>query len=201
MAKIVCAPGCTCGRHKRRQCEDGCTCTRHPAGRPYSRAQDYFGNHRLVRLTRGKATEHRCATCCQPAAHWATIHGEDGTDIYRHYMPMCISCHHAYDESHKRAGFHGKRHSAESKAKIAKASKGRAVSPEQRAKISNALTGIKRTEEQRENNRQAQLGKSLSAEHRAKIGNASRGRKLSAETKEKMSEAAKRRWARQKGEA
>lgn len=207
MAKIVCAPGCTCGRHSRRKCADGCTCPRHPVGRPFHRADDYFGNHRLVRAARGRAVEHQCVTCCAPAAHWASVHGEDGTDVYRHYMPMCISCHHAYDESHERAGFHGRKHSEETKAKISAASKGRAVSLEQREKISNALIGIKRTEEQNENNRQARLGKKLTLEHRAKIGEASRGRPspnkgktLSVETRAKMSEAAKARWARLRDE-
>lgn len=82
MAK--CAPGCTCGRHR---------------GRTFTGTYDYFYLHELVRKTRGRACEHLCIACGEQAAHWASVHGKDGTDIWEDYTPMCISCHHAYDET------------------------------------------------------------------------------------------------------
>lgn len=146
---MKCPQGCTCGRHRRRVCVDGCTCSRHPEGRPYRRADDYFNNHRTVRKQRGSASDHECASCGAQAKHWALVHGEDGTDPERHYTPMCIPCHHAYDKTHERAGMHGKKHTEEAKQRMSAARKGRVVSPEHRKKISDALKGRVFTDEWR----------------------------------------------------
>lgn len=58
-------------------------------------------------------------------------------------MPMCVSCHHAYDETHARAGMHGKKHSDEAKRKMSKARKGKSwlhtASPEKRAAFGDAV--------------------------------------------------------------
>jgi hypothetical protein len=50
---------------------------------------------------------------------------------------MCISCHHAYDKTHERAGMHGKTHSEETKLRMSQTRKGKSwlhdVTPERRA--------------------------------------------------------------------
>lgn len=58
---------------------------------------DYQRRHRAVRLARGKAAEQICVECGKNAAHWATIHGTDGSSP-QHYQPMCAGCHFEYDD-------------------------------------------------------------------------------------------------------
>jgi len=57
----------------------------------------YFGLHKRVSRARGPASAHQCVRCPAQAAHWATVHGETGTDIWADYVPMCVSCHRKYD--------------------------------------------------------------------------------------------------------
>ena len=57
----------------------------------------YAALHYRVRNARGKATGHQCVRCPRPARDWAQVHTEDGTDIWADYVPMCRSCHMAYD--------------------------------------------------------------------------------------------------------
>jgi hypothetical protein len=106
MAKIVCKLGCTCGRHNK----------------SISHTTDYFNMHRKIKYYRGRAAQYICIKCQKQAKHWAKVHGVSGFDPWD-YVPMCISCHHAYDKIHERAGFHGHAHSEESKAKISEASR------------------------------------------------------------------------------
>jgi hypothetical protein len=87
------------------------------------------------------------------------VHGEDGTDPWKHYTPMCIPCHHAYDKTHERAGFYGRKHSEEAKQRMSAAHKGRPVPPEQRVKISAALKGRVFTDEWRAKISEAKRGK------------------------------------------
>lgn len=129
MAK--CQPGCTCKRHTNSgKCKPGCTCAKH-RGREYDpEVTNYSGLHALVRKTRGRAPEHECAlkiskNCDEQAEHWATIHDHDGKDIWNDYMPLCIPCHHEYDDTHSHAGFHGRKHSEETKQKMSQTRKGK----------------------------------------------------------------------------
>lgn len=79
--------------------------------------------------------------------------------------------------------------SAETRARIGAAGKGRKLSAETIAKVIAALTGTKRTAEQRAN--MSAAGRLQSAEKRAKIAAASRSRTHSAETRAKISAAQK----------
>ncbi len=111
---------------------------------------DYFGLHALVRKVRGNATLQVCAkitgnpSCAGQAKHWATIHDRDGKDIYHDYIPLCISCHHAYDGTHERAGFHGRSHSEETRIRMSQTRKGWSwldnASDEEREKFGNRVS-------------------------------------------------------------
>lgn len=109
------------------------------------------------------------------------------------------------------AGSHlGRKRTAECRAKMARAAKGRVLSAETRAKISTSRKGFVQTQAQRIKQSLAMRGRKLSAEHvakiiagnkgrvvseetRAKIANAKRGKKASQSAKEHLSEAWKNR--------
>jgi group I intron endonuclease len=93
----------------------------------------------------------------------------------------------------------GRKHSEETKAKIAKASAN--ISDETRAKLSAAHTGRYFSAETRAKMSKARLGSVVSDATKAKVALVNTGKKLSMETKQKLSDAAKRQWARQKGVA
>lgn len=57
----------------------------------------YRNRHRAVQKAQGKATEHVCVRCPEPAINWATIHGETGDDPWADYVPLCGRCHSIYD--------------------------------------------------------------------------------------------------------
>ena len=59
--------------------------------------KEYHDRHRAVVKSRGKAKEHPCADCDNPAESWSQIHGKDGSSI-EHYEPRCWPCHHKYDD-------------------------------------------------------------------------------------------------------
>lgn len=61
-------------------------------------AQDnaYVNRHNAVRRARGRAAEHDCVDCDQPAAEWSQVHDTDGTHV-EDYEPRCIPCHSRYD--------------------------------------------------------------------------------------------------------
>jgi len=87
-----CLPGCGCALYASwHQSDCECkTCLMRRGIVPV----DYFHMHEIVRKLRGKAATHKCAADCgRDARHWATIHGCDGTDIIRHYVPLCVKCH------------------------------------------------------------------------------------------------------------
>jgi len=121
---MSCKPGCTCGRHRSNACQPGCTCARH-RGKQFTGELDYFGAHVRVRKVRGRANTHDCVRCGKQARHWATIHDTPGRDPHKDFQPMCISCHQEYDQSHKTAGFHGRRHSTETKRRMSETRKGK----------------------------------------------------------------------------
>lgn len=70
----------------------------------------YGGQHHIIRNVRGPADAHQCQRCDRPAIHWAYDHtdpderrdsrrgGPYSLDPYR-YMPLCGSCHRAFDIS------------------------------------------------------------------------------------------------------
>ena len=62
----------------------------------------YEALHKRLRKARGKAIEHQCVRCPSQAIQWAQVHGEDGTDVWTDYVPMCISCHLRYDYTEDR---------------------------------------------------------------------------------------------------
>lgn len=69
---------------------------------------------------------------------------------------------------------------------------GKTHSAETKAKISAAHKGKKRSQEHRENTRIAQLGKTLSAEHKSKISSASKGKSKPMSEEHKMALRGKR---------
>jgi NUMOD3 motif len=112
----------------------------------------YVRRHKYVQKVRGKASEKKCAHCGKPAKHWAYAHcglGESavsvGIDPWNPWSPiaLCESCHVRYDsreripiveatrkrqldpEFRAKFNFAGRRHSAESKAKMSLAHKRR----------------------------------------------------------------------------
>lgn len=73
----------------------------------------YEAAHKRVSRARGKAREHGCAHCPQPATNWAFMHGSSGElpagtqrngrphgpyslDV-NDYIPLCQTCHRRYD--------------------------------------------------------------------------------------------------------
>ena len=81
--------------------------------------------------------------------------------------------------------------SAEHRAKIGAASKGRILTTEHRAKISTGMTGYVKSETHRANLSESLRGRKLSAEHCEKNRIGHTGKKHSEETKAKMSKARK----------
>jgi hypothetical protein len=73
----------------------------------------YTERHRVLRRIRGKARDHKCADCGLGALDWAQVHETNGTDILRHYIPLCRHCHMMYDGHHR-----GILHTEETKEKL-----------------------------------------------------------------------------------
>lgn len=81
-----------------------------PAGDTVS----YAGMHAWLRRRRGRASQHACVDCPQPAAHWSYSHddpdersSDQGAYSLKaeHYAPRCVSCHRRHDLAVKaRAG-------------------------------------------------------------------------------------------------
>ena len=70
----------------------------------------YWRAHVLLKETKGRAAEHLCSHCWQPAEQWAYKGGcddeltdRDGDNVlvyclhHDHYMPLCRGCHNRYD--------------------------------------------------------------------------------------------------------
>lgn len=100
-----------CNRHLKRFHEHG-----DPLAPPaYTRGRErpnwteepsYRLAHMRVRRARGKATDHACAECAQPAAQWAYNHADPEALVDRHgpysgdprfYDPLCVPCHKTRD--------------------------------------------------------------------------------------------------------
>lgn len=54
--------------------------------------------HTRVKVERGLATKHNCIDCGKPAKEWSQKEETSGLNLYDHYDPRCISCHHKYDK-------------------------------------------------------------------------------------------------------
>ena len=114
---MKCIPGCTCNRHKGKhppdctcgnhtkpgkKCPLDCTCNRHKSPTP-----TYRTKHQRIPRFRGQVSDELCVKCIEkgvnkPAQQWAQVHGEDGTDPWADYVPMCVKCHHIYDKIYDR---------------------------------------------------------------------------------------------------
>jgi hypothetical protein len=102
----------------------------------------YNALHKRVTYHRGPASQHQCVRCPAQAAEWATVHGEDGTDPWADYVPMCHPCHVHYDDPARH--WRGKPLTAEHRAKIGDGNRGRpgrVWTPEQKAAVSASLKG------------------------------------------------------------
>lgn len=66
----------------------------------------YAVTHERISRERGRAAEHECVSCSEPAAHWSYDHLDERerTEVRRgvsltystdpsHYRPMCVRCH------------------------------------------------------------------------------------------------------------
>jgi len=62
-------------------------------------SDSYAAKHQRVYRARGRASARNCVMCGAQARHWATIHGTDGSDVWQHYMPLCVACHVPYDKA------------------------------------------------------------------------------------------------------
>lgn len=70
----------------------------------------YSGMHQRVRYIRGRASDHACAECGQPARHWSYDHADPDERMsdmgaysanLDHYIPQCVPCHKRLDLSLK----------------------------------------------------------------------------------------------------
>jgi NUMOD3 motif len=111
----------------------------------------YTAVHQRLRAKYGSASTYLCEGCCGSAArHWARVHGTQGEEIFKDYVPMCASCHMKYDMTDEwreknRSAFKGRRHSADSIRKMSEKLQGHVISAETRRKISEAQKGKPRT--------------------------------------------------------
>lgn len=97
------------------------TCGERPT-HPRKALVTYAGAHDRVAAAKGRAADHRCIDCTEPAQHWSYDHQDPdeliealpvqrGRYIYdvaysvdpEHYDPRCIRCHRAYDMGRKDA--------------------------------------------------------------------------------------------------
>lgn len=92
----------------------------------------YRANHRKLHKQRGKASDHLCVRCDNPAKQWAQVHGEDGSNPWADYVPMCCRCHVNYD----RGGIPGHPQSEESRRKTSEGKRGQRWSPEAKLRMS-----------------------------------------------------------------
>jgi hypothetical protein len=102
---------------------------------------------------------------------------------------LCTKCHYAADSAahaSSRIALRSAPFTAERRAKIGLAARGRRVSSEQRARISQALKGREFSPEHRANISAAITGRALSPEHRLKISALRRGKPLSIEHRAKL---------------
>ena len=77
------------------------------AGQPLKEFPGYTASHIRVYKAKGRAADHLCAHCGDPAEQWAYTHSDpheltspEGFPYSpdpEHYMPLCRSCHKRYD--------------------------------------------------------------------------------------------------------
>jgi hypothetical protein len=111
----------------------------------------YRRNHHRVRTARGKASLHTCFHACgSDARDWAQLHGSDGTDPQKHFVPLCRPCHISYDGHQTNGGNssearaarrRGKKASIETRERLRQSHLGNSPSPEHREKLSKATKG------------------------------------------------------------
>lgn len=74
----------------------------------------YFAVHYRLRQRLGRAADHRCEHCEDPAAEWAYDHDDPSEKTDRktgmaysldadRYMPLCRSCHKVFDNAARSA--------------------------------------------------------------------------------------------------
>jgi hypothetical protein len=56
----------------------------------------YARIHGNIRKMRGRAIEHDCVDCSEPADDWSHTHETDDENIWN-YRPRCTRCHYIYD--------------------------------------------------------------------------------------------------------
>ena len=105
-------------------------------GTPEYRA--YARLHAKLRRERGVARDLLCSECEGQASEWAQIHDTDGTDLNKHYKPMCKKCHHAYDYENWNQGIK-ERDTSNNSIALTNANRARWRDPKWRAKMSKAV--------------------------------------------------------------
>lgn len=96
--KLAPAPRTLCGMHRSRIRNHGDPNFVTPPNAPRTETPSYFTLHARVKKARGSASGYLCEGCCGGRAReWATLHGRDGLDVYRDYVPLCNKCHQEYD--------------------------------------------------------------------------------------------------------
>lgn len=71
-------------------------------GQPQS--MTWAAKHKRLRKARGPAAAHSCVKCAEcetvkTAYDWAQIHGQDGSDPWADFIPLCRACHLCYDRA------------------------------------------------------------------------------------------------------
>lgn len=87
-------------------------------GRWRGDAVGYYGAHQRLTAQRGRAADHPCADCGQPARHWSYDYDDPQELLHRHpgrramlrystdpehYVPRCAGCHRRHDVGHQTA--------------------------------------------------------------------------------------------------
>lgn len=100
-----------CENHYRRWLRSGSPVGTGKMGRPRAATATYTAVHLRLKRERGRAREHTCIECGEPAATWAYDHRDDdyiADDRGRpysldltHYEPLCVPCHNQRDKSAK----------------------------------------------------------------------------------------------------
>ena len=114
-----CVQGCKCGRHSRRpetrqkisESLRGHVKTEShrlalalaQTGKVMTDSPAYSTAHYRVISQRGKATDHSCVDCGQPANEWSYIEPSGYSDSPDDYSPRCWLCHRRFDFSKERS--------------------------------------------------------------------------------------------------
>lgn len=150
--------------------------------------REYLRIHKMVRETRGSASEQICITCGQQAYDWSQILGTNGTDP-THYQPQCRKCHFHYDGRIEKLSIAIRKISRRPEARVAAAEKQREVwqRPGVREQMSAALTGRKMSTETKLKMSEAVSRRYLDPENRSKTASATRAARGTTESRAKTS--------------